>query len=108
MARPTSTSRQQQVKATAWQALLAACAPVFTAPSFGIFADLITGWALCPGRRTITRIITIVDPDGRRAHDAYHRFLRAGAWSMTALWRVLTWRRWPRCALTACSPWTWT
>ncbi|MGH8905828.1 MAG: transposase [Egibacteraceae bacterium] len=55
-----------------------------------MFTDLITGWALCPGRRTITRIIGIVDPDGRRAHDAYHRFLRAGVWSMAALWQVLT------------------
>src|SRR5665809_144117 len=34
-------------------------------------------------------MITVADPQGRRAHDAYHRFLRAGAWSMSALWRVL-------------------
>ncbi|MGH8934186.1 MAG: IS701 family transposase [Egibacteraceae bacterium] len=76
--------------AAAWQALLAGTQAVFTAPSFGIFADLVTGWALCPGRRTITRIIGIVDPDGRRAHDAYHRFLRTGRWSMAALWQALT------------------
>lgn len=63
---------------------------MFTRPGFAIFADLVSGWALCPGRRTITRIIGIVDTEGRRAHDAYHRFVRAGAWSMTGLWRVLT------------------
>jgi hypothetical protein len=27
-------------------------------------------------------MIRIADPHGRRAHDAYHRFLRAGVWSM--------------------------
>jgi hypothetical protein len=62
---------------------------VFTAPGFAVFTDLLTGWVLTPGRRTITRMITVADPQGRRAHDAYHRFLRAGAWSMSALWRVL-------------------
>lgn len=62
---------------------------MFTAPGFAVFTDLLAGWVLTPGRRTITRMITVADPQGRRAHDAYHRFLRVGAWSMTALWRVL-------------------
>jgi hypothetical protein len=34
-------------------------------------------------------MITIADPEGHRAHDAYHRFLRAGAWSMAQLWCLL-------------------
>jgi DDE superfamily endonuclease len=38
---------------------------------------------LCPGRRTVTRMIGV----GEHAHDAYHRLLRAGAWTMTRLWR---------------------
>jgi len=29
----------------------------------------------------------VVDPAGRRAHDAYHRFVRDGAWAMSGLWR---------------------
>lgn len=62
---------------------------MFTAPGFGVFVDLLAGWVLTPGRRTITRMLTVADPHGRRAHDAYHRFVRAGAWSTTALWRVL-------------------
>jgi hypothetical protein len=62
---------------------------VFTAPGYAVFTDLLAGWVLTPGRRTITRMLTIADPHHRRAHDAYHRFIRAGAWSMTALWRVL-------------------
>jgi hypothetical protein len=45
---------------------------------------------LTPGRRTITRIIGVIDPEGRRAHDAYHRLLRDGVWQMPKLWQTLT------------------
>ena len=62
---------------------------MFTAPGFAVFTDLPAGWVLTPGRRTITRMLSVADPQGRRAHDAYHRFVRVGRWSMTALWRVL-------------------
>lgn len=72
-----------------WTALLVLTRPVFTGPSFAIFTDLVAGWVLTPGRRTITRMVTTGDPDCARAHDAYHRFVRAGAWSMAALWQVL-------------------
>lgn len=51
--------------AAEWGALLQACTAVFT-------------W-----------MIRVADAEGTRAHDAYHRFLRAGAWSLTALWRTL-------------------
>jgi hypothetical protein len=34
-------------------------------------------------------MIAVADPGGRRAHDAYHRLVRDGAWSMSRLWRVL-------------------
>lgn len=47
-------------------------AHAFTRPGFAVFADLIEGWALTPGRRTITRIIGDVDPDGRLPEDAAH------------------------------------
>jgi hypothetical protein len=70
-------------------ALLELTRSVFSAPSFAIFADLMLGWVLAPGRRTITGIIAVADPAGRRAHDAYHRFVRDGAWGMARLWRVL-------------------
>jgi hypothetical protein len=73
----------------AWAALLGSCAPNFTRPSFGIFADLLAGWVRAPGRRTVTAMIAVADPTGRRAHDAYHRFLRDGAWAMGRLWRML-------------------
>jgi len=75
---------------TGFSALLGLTRSGFTAPSFAIFTDLVTGWVCAPGRRTITRMITVVDPAGRRAHDAYHRFVRDGAWSMNRLWQILT------------------
>lgn len=71
-----------------WEAALASLAPAFTAPSFRIFARLLCAWVLCPGRKTITRLFGIAEPCGERAHDAYHRFLRAGAWRMPSLWRL--------------------
>lgn len=74
---------------TAWPALLELTRRCFRAPSFAVFTDLLTGWVCAPGRRTITAMIAVADPAGRRAHDAYHRFVRDGAWSMRALWRVL-------------------
>jgi hypothetical protein len=74
---------------TAFSALLELARAGFTTPSFAIFTDLLTGWVLAPGRRTITGMIAVGDPGGRRAHDAYHRLVRDGAWSMTCLWRVL-------------------
>ena len=40
--------------AAAWERLLGRFADLFTRPSSGLFCTLITGWALCPGRRTVT------------------------------------------------------
>jgi hypothetical protein len=34
-------------------------------------------------------MIAAADPEGRRAHDAYHRFFRAGRFSLDTLWKVL-------------------
>ena len=70
-------------------ALLGLVRAGFTAPSFAIFTDLMTGWVCAPGRRTITAMITVADPAGARAHDAYHRFVRDGAWCMHRLWQAL-------------------
>ena len=73
----------------AWTALLTQTRPVFRAPSFAIFTEILTGWVLASGRRTITAMIPLADPAGRRGHDAYHRFVRDGAWQMSGLWRIL-------------------
>ena len=74
---------------TAFTALLDRTGTVFRTPSFAIFTDLLSGWILAPGRRTITAMIAVADPTNRRAHDAYHRFVRDGRWSMPGLWQIL-------------------
>jgi len=82
-------SRAPNAGAAALQAILDLVAAAFTRPGHAIFCDLAAGWVLTPGRRTITRIIEVVDGEGRRAHDAYHRLVRDGAWHMSTLWRLL-------------------
>ena len=72
-----------------WTALLELTRTLLRAPSFALFTDLLTGWVCAPGRRTITAMIAVADPGGARAHDAYHRFVRDGAWAMSGLWRIL-------------------
>lgn len=72
-----------------WTALLEGTRTVFGAPSFALFTRLLTGWVCAPGRRTITAMIAVADPAGTHAHDAYHRFVRDGAWSMARLWQVM-------------------
>lgn len=72
-----------------WDSCILLGAPAFTQPSAPIFRELLDAWVLCPGRHTVTRMIRMLDPTPRRKHDAYHRFLREGAWSLSALWRIL-------------------
>jgi len=74
----------------AWDRLLLLCAPAFTQPSFTLFQCLMTAWALCPGRKTVTAMISMIEPVKRRAHDAYHRLLRSAQWSLAKLWCPLT------------------
>ncbi len=82
---PTSDSDAKD----GWEALVGLARDCFSAPSLSIFTTLLTGWVLAPARRTVTAMIAVADPDGRRAHDAYHRFLRAGRWSTNAVWKAL-------------------
>jgi DDE superfamily endonuclease len=69
--------------------LLSVARSAFSASGFGVFETLLSGWVLAPGRRTITAMICAGDPQGRRAHDTYHRFVRCGRWSLEGLWRCL-------------------
>ena len=72
-----------------WDAILTSLASVFTVPSREIFTRLASAWVLCPGRKTVTNIYQLAEPLEEKAHDAYHRFFRGGAWSLSSLWRLL-------------------
>jgi len=78
-----------QARLRVWTALVGMARGCLSQPSFSIFETLVAGWVLAPGRRTITAMICAADPEGQRAHDAYHRFVRAARWSTNALWKVL-------------------
>lgn len=54
-----------------------------------LFTRMAVGWVLCPGRHTLTRVYPLAEPQGQKAHDAYHRFFRAGAWCMAQVWERL-------------------
>lgn len=84
-----SVSQPTSLSISSWLSMLSDFAHCFTRPSFGIFWKLIIAWVICPGRHTITRLYLLAEPDGSRAHDAYHRFLRVAAWSLEQLWRTL-------------------
>jgi len=73
-----------------WETIIQQFFPIFTAPTANIFISLVTGWVLCTAKRTITGILPFADPQGSRAHDAYHRFLPDASWVMSELWRLLT------------------
>jgi hypothetical protein len=78
-----------QSPAIAWDQLLDRFTDLFRKPSSALFLTLVAGWVLWPGRRTVTRMVEVADPDGAHAHDAYHRLLREGKWDMAELWRRL-------------------
>ena len=68
-----------------WNALVAGFTPLFTEPTFRLFAEMIAGWILCPGRHTVTRIYQIAEPEYKRSHDEYHRFFPDAVWVLSEL-----------------------
>lgn len=74
---------------SAWELLLASFSGCFTGPSFALFSQLASAWVCCPSRRSICGIVATMDPASGAAHDAYHRLVRAGAWSLRTLFEVL-------------------
>lgn len=73
----------------AWKTLLDSVESAFTSPSFALFCELVCAWVTVTARRTIVQMVSVMDPAGRGAHDAYHRLVRAGAWSISACFEAL-------------------
>jgi hypothetical protein len=76
-------------RASRWEDVLSCVEDVFTAPSFLLFIELMGAWALVTARHTICQMVAVMDPAQRAAHDAYHRFVRAGAWSLEACFAAM-------------------
>jgi hypothetical protein len=74
---------------TSWLTFLHLFAGGFNAPSQLLLEQLVTAWALCPGRRTLTRLWGVIPAQRRRRYEAYARWVREGDWSMDELWRRL-------------------
>jgi hypothetical protein len=74
---------------TSWLTFLRLFAGCLTAPGQLLFEQLITAWALCPGRRTLTRLWSVIPAERRRRYEAYARWVRKGKWSPDELWRHL-------------------
>jgi hypothetical protein len=74
---------------TSWLTFLQLFAGCFTSPGQLLFEQLVTAWALCPGRRTLTRLWSVIPAERRRGYGAYARWVREGRWSPDELWRRL-------------------
>jgi hypothetical protein len=70
------------------QALFLSFGPVFTVPSFGNFARLVTGWMLCRGRHTVSAVIRAGGAGGKHFSTLYRFFSRA-EWDPDELGRAL-------------------
>lgn len=71
-------------KVTRWESILKSAEDVFTAPSFVLFCQLMGAWVVVTARHTICQMVGVMDAGRRGAHDAYHRLVRCGAWSLDA------------------------
>jgi hypothetical protein len=75
---------------SALAALLASFRECFSGPGFDNFTTLVTGWILCAGRHTISRVLQAAGEAARKKHhSAYYRFLSRGKWAADELGGVL-------------------
>lgn len=65
---------------SAFGAMVLSLAGGFTAPTKETFAVLVTGWVLCLGRHTITRIIDSAAEQAQKHVSSYRRFFSRARW----------------------------
>ena len=73
---------------SSFQQFVLSLAPVFTQPSFANFVTVLTGWAFCLGRHTVTNIIVAASAYGKH-FSCYHRFFARARWCPDAIGRDL-------------------
>jgi hypothetical protein len=59
--------------------------PVFTAPTFQTFVEVVTGWVLSPRRRFVTEVIFSGGNVGNGHWSRFHRFFSHAAWNIDVL-----------------------
>lgn len=64
--------------------------PCFSGASFDNFVELVVGWMLCAGQRTISRVFAASGLLHRKHFSTAYRFLSRATWSPDDLFRVLT------------------
>ena len=71
--------------------LLVNFSPIFTEPSFRNFMALTSAWALCTGRRTISRVIQVAGfaDEKSRHHSIFYYFFSRARWDPDKLGRVV-------------------
>jgi hypothetical protein len=69
---------------SAFGAMVLSLAGSFTAPTKETFAVLVTGWVLCLGRHTITRIIDSAAERAEKHVSSYRRFFSRARWDPDA------------------------
>jgi DDE superfamily endonuclease len=65
--------------------LLQQLAPVFTAPTFRTFLQIVTGWILSQRHRYVTEVIFSGGNVGNGHWSRFHRFFSQAAWNLDAL-----------------------
>ena len=69
--------------------LLPQFAPVFTAPTFVTFTQIVTGWLLSQRHRYVTEVIFSSGNVGIGHWSRFHRFFSHAAWDLDVLSMVL-------------------
>jgi hypothetical protein len=84
-----ASARGQSIPASL-QGILESFAGCFTRPSLEDFVALVSGWILCPGRHSISRVIQLAGGPAREKHfSALYRFLSRARWFADDVGRVL-------------------
>jgi hypothetical protein len=73
------------------EAVVQACTPAFTLPSFHTHCQLLLGWVLCLGRHRLCRVADTAQPQDLRDHsqrhglDTTYNFFERSAWTVSGL-----------------------
>jgi hypothetical protein len=73
------------------EAVVQACAPAFTLPSFHTHCQLVLGWVMCLGQHRLGRVADTAHPQTLRDHsrrhglDTTYNFFERSAWAVTGL-----------------------